>query len=186
MNQIFQERGPLPEGEIFEVFRLSDVPDFDSYRPSGAPCDPRIPYGEWYCRNEDCNVREVRVALKFTSGSAPALPSLCCPVCAEALAFHHYLVAVRLRAVGSTPDGEPIEDGVDRQVKVRAEQEKAYRRGYMQGWSVLRQLMERGLTVASASRFERTIYAWRCKASAWLSGQQVTPVRPPEPTNPLR
>lgn len=49
-------------------------------------------YGEWYCQNEDCNVRTVQINAKWPGGDRPAMPEFKCPQCGRGpLKFHNFL-----------------------------------------------------------------------------------------------
>jgi hypothetical protein len=61
-----------------------------------APEDPDAPEGEWYCHNEDCDVREVRVSLKYLDAPPPRPPEMLCPLCGGPLVFHNYLRTLTL------------------------------------------------------------------------------------------
>ena len=62
----------------------------DIYTPSAKPQCDRQPLGEWYCVNEDCVVREVRVTCKLLH-AGDMVPEMRCPGCGSRLKFHHWL-----------------------------------------------------------------------------------------------
>jgi hypothetical protein len=94
-RDLYEIATPTP-GEIHAV-RLSELPDFASHRAAAEPESPEMPFGEWYCHAEECDVREVRIHFKLFGKPMPA--ELRCPCCGSALKFHHYLVPVPLRRV---------------------------------------------------------------------------------------
>jgi hypothetical protein len=72
--------------------------------PCATPPEPLTPEGEWYCHNEDCDVHEVTVSLKYLDGPPPkGLPRLKCPACGQLLSFHHWLKTLTLVRVNSEP-----------------------------------------------------------------------------------
>jgi hypothetical protein len=99
--------GPDPD-TLYRVHRPKD--EFDTFTskeffsligvdvPVGKPECPYLPEGEWYCQNEECVVREVRVAMKYIGERPPRKPpALKCPLCGMgALNFHHYFKRVTL------------------------------------------------------------------------------------------
>jgi hypothetical protein len=65
--------------------------------PSKEPDHPSCHTGEWYCMNQNCVVREVRVLAKYLDGAPPKQPpAMKCPVCSKAMKFHGYLREVEL------------------------------------------------------------------------------------------
>lgn len=76
-----------PEG--FSLISMSDLKDAKvSSVILAEPDDPQLPYGEWYCTNERCVVREVKVYCKL---HGERMPKLTCPACVQLLKFHHWL-----------------------------------------------------------------------------------------------
>jgi hypothetical protein len=63
------------------------------------PTHPLCFTGKWYCANENCDVRMVRVSLKIVDGSPISRPALCCPACGERMEFHGYLKEIMLLPV---------------------------------------------------------------------------------------
>lgn len=64
---------------------------------------------------------------------------------------------------------------------VSADVEKAYRRGFSQGWSLARQFLERGLTLEDLKRWEIRLMKWRRESQPWIKGQPVRAAEPPLP-----
>ncbi|MFQ5801333.1 MAG: hypothetical protein ACE5JQ_00365 [Candidatus Methylomirabilales bacterium] len=55
------------------------------------PKVPEQPTGEWYCRNENCPVRQVLIVAKYYDATAPkGPPKMRCPSCGGVLAFDGY------------------------------------------------------------------------------------------------
>lgn len=76
---------------------------------AAEPCDrpphPHTPTIGCYCSNEDCDVREVEVSLKYLDGPPPRRPpAMKCPRCGGPLEQHHYLRTVTLVP---EPESEP-------------------------------------------------------------------------------
>jgi len=88
-------------------------------------------------------------------------------------------------------DGKEIATGVIHNEPVLSEEEKHYRRGYSQGFSLCRQYIE--LAAKNGVAFDRIarnllaceseIFRWRGKAVNWIRGKIVKAEWPP---NPLR
>jgi hypothetical protein len=52
---------------------------------------------EWFCTNEDCVVREVRIRCKYIDAPAPRkLPTMRCPSCGQAMDPRHLLRTIKL------------------------------------------------------------------------------------------
>jgi hypothetical protein len=90
-------------------------------------------------------------------------------------------------------DGKPgIPCGAGHRAPVLAEEEKPYRRGYSQGFSLCRQYVEiaskNGVDIQriakELSRCESEIFKWRGKAANWTRGKIVKAEWPPDPTRP--
>jgi LSD1 subclass zinc finger protein len=87
-----------PAGDNFETTTAEELSSaLFAEEAAAAPEYPYLPEGEWYCPNEDCEVREVRVSMKYLDGPPPASPpKLRCPACRTPLEFHHYLRGITL------------------------------------------------------------------------------------------
>jgi len=65
---------------------------------------------------------------------------------------------------------------------VVADIEKAYRRGFTQGMSMVRQYVERfDLTIDDLKEWELTLMKWRRASFEWIKGQPVVANYPPDP-----
>lgn len=77
--------------------------ELDSAKFATEPADkldnPRLPYGEWYCTNEACVVREVRINAKLLDPGDRLPEQLRCPACGKRLKFHHWLTVTTLLKV---------------------------------------------------------------------------------------
>ena len=79
---------------------LSELLDSRDVRtPSAEPQDSRQPFGQWYCPNEDCVVRQVHVACSLLD-FGDAVPEMWCPGCGSSLEFHHWWHVETLLEVG--------------------------------------------------------------------------------------
>ncbi len=99
------------------------------------------------------------------------------------------LDAIFLDRLYSCDESVSIPTGATHNGPVLAEEEKPYRRGYSQGFSLCRQFMELASKNGSAVdsildvlvKYESRIMAWRFKATRWERGQIVRSAWPPDP-----
>lgn len=83
-----------------------------------------------------------------------------------------------------------IPSGANSRASVFAEEEKPYRRGYHQGFSLCRQFIEEAIKrgkaassiMAELNRCEGNVVQWRGKAVNWTRGKIVKAIWPPRPT----
>ena len=88
------------EPYTFKAYDLSELPDLWLQVPTDTPEQPHVPEGEWYCQNENCDVREVTVRCKYIDRRPPTTPpTMKCPQCGKVLKFHHYVQIVGLEPV---------------------------------------------------------------------------------------
>ncbi|HTU19245.1 MAG TPA: hypothetical protein VMG10_14390 [Gemmataceae bacterium] len=88
---------PISSAELMSMIFVTEK--------AAKPDNPQLVDAEWYCHNEDCDVREVRVHVKYLDGPAPKQPPpMKCPSCGEPMGFHHYL-----REVALVPHGKAEE-----------------------------------------------------------------------------
>jgi hypothetical protein len=93
LYRVRKSTGQFPEVITSKELMEGLYPEVPSARPDSAAC----PTGEWYCHNEDCVVREVRVSAKYLGGRPPSKPpAMNCPACGERMGFHHYLRSLAL------------------------------------------------------------------------------------------
>jgi len=86
-------------------------------------------------------------------------------------------------------DGKGISTGANHNEPVLSEEEKLYRRGYSQGFSLCRQYVDlstvEGLRIGQILRdlhsCEIDIFEWREKAADWPRGEIVKAEWPPDP-----
>lgn len=82
----------LKESDTLRIFNMAELEGAIShFEPAATPDDPRLPYAEWYCINEECCVREVRINAKLLDPEDTENREPTCPWCAGRLKFHHYL-----------------------------------------------------------------------------------------------
>jgi hypothetical protein len=102
----------------------------------------------------------------------------------------HELESVSLRR---GHDGKEIATGASHNETVLAEEEKAYRRGYSQGFSLCRQYVElatkKGVSSVHIAKillhYESQIFRWRGKAVNWIRGRIVKAEWPPNPLHSM-
>jgi len=70
-----------------------------STEPAAELDDARLPFGEWYCPNEECVAREVTVRAKLLDPADRLPETLRCPACGSQLKFHHWLKSETLLRV---------------------------------------------------------------------------------------
>jgi len=91
------------------------------------------------------------------------------------------------------PTGDESLTGANHNAPVLAEEEKPYRRGYSQGFSLCRQYVElaaeHGMTDGQVAKAllacESKIFKWRGKAVNWIRGKIVKAEWPPNPLHLL-
>lgn len=88
-----QTHRPVAPGEILSFADLAAA-KFKTEISTGDPEPRHDIHGEWYCTNEHCAVREVRIVAKWTDGDRPKMPRFVCPNCSLDLKFHGHLKTV--------------------------------------------------------------------------------------------
>lgn len=76
-----------PEGK--RIFSCAELVGCIGNEFPASTMDKHCPSGEWYCVNEACVVREVRINCKLHGGKLPVVFE--CPACRGELKFHHWL-----------------------------------------------------------------------------------------------
>lgn len=64
---------------------------------------------------------------------------------------------------------------------VLSDAEKAYRRGFSQGVSITRQLIEASMSLEELHAWELALLKWRKASAEWIKGQPVIACDPPIP-----
>jgi hypothetical protein len=100
-NTLYRHRQPK---QPLDIVRASELAEAICYAVRTLePEHPEAPEGEWYCSNESCVVREVRVRCKLFGERRPMMK---CPACGQRLTFHHWLGSRLLVPVRQPDPGE--------------------------------------------------------------------------------
>jgi len=83
------------DGEPLTAGQLANAA-FRTSLSSDDPSPRHDIHGEWYCENEHCPVREVRVNAKWPEGDRPKMPRFACPSCGLNLKFHGHVKTTTL------------------------------------------------------------------------------------------
>lgn len=98
----------LENGEL-EIFTAAELAGakFAIERTDNDPAPRHLIFGEWYCQNQHCSVREVQIHAKWPDGDRPAMPRFTCPSCSLNLKFHGFIKETTLLRVKDGKTAQP-------------------------------------------------------------------------------